>query len=53
MDLTDAFLSVAHVVVAPGGVFWYDSYIRLSYVTSMENIVEGLYRIEKFINKVK
>ncbi|MDO8749367.1 MAG: pyridoxal phosphate-dependent aminotransferase [Candidatus Omnitrophota bacterium] len=49
MDLTDALLQSAHVAVVPGGVFGDDSYIRLSYATSMENIVEGLNRIEKFI----
>ena len=49
MDLTDALLRSAHVAVVPGGVFGDDSYIRLSYATSMENIIEGLNRIEKFI----
>jgi len=52
MDLTDALLNSAHVAVVPGGVFGDDNYIRLSYATSMENIIEGLNRIERFINKL-
>jgi len=52
MDLTDALLNGAHVAVVPGGVFGDDNYIRLSYATSMENITEGLNRIERFINKL-
>lgn len=52
MDLTDALLNGAHVAVVPGGVFGDDNYIRLSYATSMENIIEGLNRIERFINKL-
>src|SRR3989338_8802358 len=52
MDLTDVLLQSAHVAVVPGGVFGDDNYIRLSYATSMENITEGLKRIERFINKL-
>lgn len=52
MDLTDALLNGAHVAVVPGGVFGDDNYIRLSYATSMENIIEGLNRTERFINKL-
>ncbi len=52
MDLTDELLNGAHVAVVPGGVFGDDNYIRLSYATSMENIIEGLNRIERFINKL-
>ena len=51
MDLTDALLNGAHVAVVPGGVFGDDNYIRLSYATSMENIIEGLNRIECFISQ--
>jgi aspartate aminotransferase len=52
MDLTDALLNGAHVAVVPGGVFGDDNYIRLSYATSTENIIEGLNRIERFINNL-
>ena len=51
MDLTDALLNDVHVAVVPGGVFGDDNYIRLSYATSMENIIEGLNRIECFISQ--
>jgi len=51
MDLTDALLNDAQVAVVPGGVFGDDNYIRLSYATSMENISEGLNRIERFISR--
>lgn len=51
MDLTDALLNAAHVAVVPGGVFGDDNYIRLSYATSTENIIEGLNRIERFISR--
>ncbi len=52
LDLTDVLLQSAHVAVVPGGVFGDDNYIRLSYATSMENIIEGLNRIERFIEKL-
>ena len=48
LDLTDALLQYVHVAVVPGGVFGNDNYMRLSYAASMENITEGLSRIEKF-----
>lgn len=50
--LTDVLLSKARVAVVPGCVFGDDNYIRLSYATSMENIIEGLNRIEEFVNKL-
>ena len=53
MDLTDALLTDVHVAVVPGGVFGDDHYLRLSYATSMDNIKEGLNRIERFINKLE
>ncbi|OGX13356.1 MAG: aspartate aminotransferase [Omnitrophica bacterium RIFOXYB12_FULL_50_7] len=50
--LTDMLLSDVWVAVVPGCVFGDDRYIRLSYATSMENIIEGLNRIEKFASQV-
>ena len=52
LTLTDLLLSKARVAVVPGCVFGDDNYIRLSYATSMENIKEGLNRIEGFVNKL-
>lgn len=52
MVLTDLLLAKAKVAVVPGCVFGDDNFIRLSYATSMENIKEGLNRIEEFINEI-
>lgn len=49
MDLCDALLDIEKVAVIPGSGFGTDNYIRLSYATSMENIEEGLNRIENFL----
>ncbi|TDT61539.1 pyridoxal phosphate-dependent aminotransferase [Fonticella tunisiensis] len=48
-DLCSALLEVAKVAAIPGAAFGVDDYIRLSYATSMENIIEGLERIENFL----
>lgn len=50
VDLANLLLDEAKVAVVPGLAFGSDDYIRLSYATSMENIKEGLDRIEKFLN---
>ena len=49
LALAELLLTEARVAVVPGSAFGADNYIRLSYATSMDNIVEGLKRIEKFI----
>lgn len=41
------------VAVVPGAAFGNDDCIRLSYATSMEDIKEGLTRLEEFIREVK
>lgn len=41
------------VAVVPCGDFGFDSHIRLSYAISLDNIKNGLDRIENFINKLK
>jgi aspartate aminotransferase len=48
-DVAEFLLVNAHVAVVPGEAFGLNGYIRLSYATSMENIKEGLKRIEKAI----
>lgn len=50
LDLCDVLLENYQVAVVPGIAFGDDNYIRLSYATSMENIKNGLDRIEKFVN---
>jgi len=45
-ELADYFLEVARVAVVPGVEFGADPFERLSYATSMEDIREGINRIE-------
>jgi aspartate aminotransferase len=45
-------LDVARVAVVPGIEFGADPFERLSYATSLEDIREGLDRIEEAINKL-
>ncbi|MGQ9630647.1 MAG: pyridoxal phosphate-dependent aminotransferase [bacterium] len=52
-DLADYLLSEAHVAVVPGEGFGTNAHIRLSYATSMENIVKGLDRIAEAVSKLK
>lgn len=48
-DFANVFLEKAKVAVVPSSGFGSDHYIRWSYATSMENIKEGLDRLEKFL----
>ena len=48
MDFTEQLLSAEKVAATPGVCFGDDKCIRLSYALSMEDIVEGLRRIENF-----
>jgi aspartate aminotransferase len=47
-DFAALFLDVAKVAVVPGSGFGADNYVRWSYATSMDNIVEGVERLKKF-----
>lgn len=49
-DFAQLFLDIAGVAVVPGTGFAAPEYVRWSYATSMENIKEGLCRLEKFLN---
>jgi aspartate aminotransferase len=51
-ELADYFLDVAKVAVVPGVEFGDDAFERLSFATSMENIKEGLDRIEEALKKL-
>ena len=44
----DAFLKYGLVAVVPGSGFGAPNFVRWSYATSMENIKEGLDRLENF-----
>jgi len=48
-DLSDYILNKAEVAVVPGNAFEAEGYLRLSYSTSLEDIKEGLNRIEKIL----
>jgi len=50
-DFANLLLDKANVALVPGSGFGTDIHVRLSYATSLENIKEGLNRIEKFLNK--
>ncbi len=49
-DFAKLFLDVAKVAVVPGTGFGADNYVRWSYATSMDNIVEGIERLKKFLH---
>jgi aspartate aminotransferase len=51
-DFSEVLLEAANVAVVPGGAFGNDDYIRLSYATSMELIVEGMKRIAGAVAKL-
>lgn len=52
MTFAENLLDEEKVAVIPGIAFGMEGYIRLSYANSIDNIREGLDRIEKFINKM-
>jgi aspartate aminotransferase len=48
-DLADFILKEAEVALIPGSAFEAEGYLRLSYATSMEDVKEGLDRIENIL----
>lgn len=48
-DFAEAFLKQAMVAVVPCSGFGMKNFVRWTYATSMENIREGLDRLEKFL----
>jgi len=47
--LCEKLLEEAHVALIPGEGFGWPTHVRFSFATSMDNIVKGLERIDKFI----
>ena len=47
----DAFLKYGLVAVVPGSGFGAPNFVRWSYATSLDNIKEGLSRLEKFLTE--
>lgn len=52
MDFTEFLLDEAKVAVVPGNSFGSDDHVRISYATSMENIVKGMDRMEEALRKL-
>jgi aspartate/methionine/tyrosine aminotransferase len=52
-DLAFDILEKSHIAVTPGIDFGYggEGYLRFSYTTSLEDIEEGIKRLEKYINE--
>ena len=48
-DFGNMFLKYGKVAVVPGTGFGAPNFVRWSYATSMENIKEGLDRLERFL----
>jgi len=53
VNVAKFFLEKAHVAVVPGVAFNYSGYVRFVFAKSMEEINEGLDRIEKAIKELK
>ena len=49
-DFAELFLKVAKVAVVPGRGFEAEDFVRWSYATSMDNMVEGLERLKIFLS---
>ena len=52
-EFAEALLDGQKVVVIPSTGFGVTGYVRLSYAVSMENIEEGLSRIERFVKELE
>ncbi len=52
IDFTEFLLDHAKVAVVPGFAFGKENYLRISYATSMENIEEGMNRIEESVRSL-
>lgn len=48
-DIANILMDKYNVAVVPSDAFGYKNYIRISFATSMRDIVEGARRIEKFV----
>jgi aspartate aminotransferase len=52
LNFSKMLLEIENVAVIPGDAFGVGEYVRLSYATSMDNIRNGLDRIENFVEKI-
>jgi len=51
MKFCSSLLEQTGVALVPGLAFGMEGYVRLSFATSLENIVDGINRIKKFVEK--
>ncbi len=51
VEFADLILDKARIAFVPGVCFGSDSHVRISYATSMENIEEGMNRLEKLLSE--
>lgn len=51
-DFSGRLLEEGRVAVVPGSAFGDDRYVRISYAASMDKIVDGMDRIEKFCKSI-
>lgn len=52
-DLTMFLLDVGHLALVPGAAFGEDRYIRFSYATSEQNLIEALKRMKEALAKLQ
>ena len=50
VDLSNYLLEVGKIATVPGKAFGVDGYIRISFATSMDNIVEGIKRMKQALS---
>jgi aspartate aminotransferase len=53
ISFSSALLETAHVAVVPGNDSGFDTHVRLSFATSMQQIDKGIDRIAEFLSKLK
>ena len=51
-DLTFFLLDEGHLALVPGAAFGEDTYVRFSYATSEENLIEALKRMKEALSKL-
>jgi aspartate aminotransferase len=51
-DFAFRLLTEEHTVVTDGAAFGAEGYLRISYATSMEQLVEGVTRIKRFVERL-
>ena len=49
----DCLLESQHVALVPGIAFMAEGFVRISYATSMENIIEGMNRFAAFVRELE